>query len=167
MDKREFIHNDIWVSTFYAAFQRIKIYKDSNVSDVERKAFREGIKEYVNRLVQQYYINGTDDEQHIKNIEDLCNWVSNKYGGILRNNKLTFGVAQKILNLHLKFLWCLNEIREPPHCPFNSKILGNIREPKRWCEFDIDDYKRVVLLAKQEIKTKSLAEWELEKWCPT
>ncbi|MBN3196976.1 hypothetical protein [Pectobacterium versatile] len=34
-----------------------------------------------------------------------------------------FGVAQKLLNLLLKYLWCLGNIPEPPYCPVDRIIL--------------------------------------------
>jgi hypothetical protein len=47
---------------------------------------------------------------------------------------MRIGLAQKALNLYLKYLWCLGEIHEPPHCPLDSIVLGQVPGCKdvRW-----------------------------------
>src|SRR5208282_1517190 len=84
------------------------------------------------------------------------------------------GRAQKALNLFLKYLWCIGEICEPPHCPFDSVIIAKL--PKgtcpSWTKLDrIGDYRNLVEAAKKFVaETKdpaddsSLATWELRKY---
>jgi hypothetical protein len=46
-----------------------------------------------------------------------------------------YGVAQKLLNLFLKYLWCLGTIAEPPHCPVDRIIIGKTcYKDKNWTE---------------------------------
>jgi hypothetical protein len=46
-----------------------------------------------------------------------------QYQGVPSKNLFRVGTAQKALNLYLKYLWCLGEIKTPPHCPFDRGII--------------------------------------------
>jgi len=161
--KWEFIEKEIWIMTFGGAFQRANVYKE-DASDRKRKNFRDEVKEYVCDLVEKYYSKVIDEEQHVRNIEELCDWASRKHGDILENGRLRIGVGQKIFNLYLKYLWCLNEIETPPHCPIDRTIVSIISKKSiKWTTLDdIDEYKNLIEKAKKKANSKSLAEWELE-----
>lgn len=38
------------------------------------------------------------------------------------NRKMSFGIAQIIVNMYLKFQWCLGETYSPPHFPLTDDI---------------------------------------------
>lgn len=40
----------------------------------------------------------------------------------MRGGQFSFGVAQKLFNLALKFYWSLGLIAEPPHCPIDLLV---------------------------------------------
>ena len=87
--------------------------------------------------------------------------------GHIESNKgrIRIGTTQKVLNLYLKYLWVLNKIPEPPHCPFDGIIIDmmELNEPIRWTKFDdIDVYNKLINKVKDEKMT--VAEWELGKW---
>ena len=48
------------------------------------------------------------------------------HGDVLNGGKLFFGVAQKALNIYLKYLWCSNFDVRPPHCPFDYDIISRL-----------------------------------------
>ncbi|GAG80144.1 unnamed protein product, partial [marine sediment metagenome] len=146
--------------------QRSKSYKE-DASDDKKEEFRNAVKKYVRGLVEKYYCNGVDEKQHVKNIEELCNWASREYGDILNDGRLRIGVGQKILNLYLKYLWCLNKVALPPHCPIDRGIASIIdnKSSINWTKLDdISDYKNLIEKAKKKTNSKSLAEWELETY---
>jgi hypothetical protein len=123
------------------------------------------------------------EEAHLRNIELLADRVSSSCGELLcestmrccsgvasppskGNRRFRIGSAQKALNLFLKYLWCLGEVREPPHCPFDRRIIERL--PKgvqcNWTQCnDIEHYNRWVAAAQEEAKkdSLSLAQWEL------
>lgn len=106
-------------------------------------------------------------EQHIKNIEDFCTWVTENYSNILRDKKLRIGIGQKIINLYLKYLWCIDKIKTPPHCPFDRNIilLLDNKNNLNWTEIDdVNIYKELVELAKNKAKSITIAEWELNSF---
>ena len=96
----------------------------------------------------------------------------------LNGDHLRLGVAQKALNLYLKYLWCEHRIPTPPHCPFDSNILDKLTLPtgceRRWTQADkVEHYREWVLAAKKQAekeaqkeskKEVSLADWELRAW---
>lgn len=112
-----------------------------------------------------------DEETHFKHIENLATELTNKYGDYLKGGKFRIGIAQKALNLYLKYLWCAGFTPMPPHCPFDRIIIDAIKEKNwkpqetNWTEMDnIDTYKKCVEAAKKAANGKPIAEWELEIW---
>lgn len=85
---------------------------------------------------------------------------------IAEKTGVTFGVAQKLLNLYLKYLWCLGEIDTPPHCPVDSRILVTVGLPNvRWSKMDKGVYKNIIARIKEvadESGFANMSEWELE-----
>ena len=133
----EFIENEIWILTFGGALQRSKSYKKDASGD-KKEEFRNAVKKYVRGLVEKYYRNELGEKQHMRNIEELCNWASREYGDILKDGRLRIGIGQKILNLYLKYLWCLNKVTLPPHCPIDRRIASSIdnKSSVNWTELD-------------------------------
>ncbi|HWG18887.1 MAG TPA: hypothetical protein VG225_00055 [Terracidiphilus sp.] len=114
------------------------------------------------------YVLAVQDEQHIENIGTLQSGLTENCGSFLYEGIITFGVAQKALNTYLKYLWCDCLIPAPPHCPFDSRILGLLKLPQncewRWTRGSIEDYRQWVDAAKKIANTRPLCEWELGEW---
>lgn len=69
---------------------------------------------------------------HIGHITELRDAVTEVHGGIIAGGRLTFGRAQKLLNMYLKYMWCAQKISEtPPHCPFDDIIINKVGLPHR------------------------------------
>jgi hypothetical protein len=117
-----------------------------------------------------HYKSPVHEETHIQNISYLGSRVSDAGGHLLTGGYLVFGVAQKLLNSWLKYLWCDQRIVEPPHCPFDRNIIDKLTLPsgigRQWTRADEADYRAWVSAAKDLAgKTgESLAEWELREW---
>lgn len=167
--KNDFIDNEIWILTFGGAFQRADIYKKDQSPNIEqekiRAQFREKIKQYIKQEIAHQYKNIVDENQHIKNIINFTKW-SESFSAILNNGSLKIGVSQKLINLYLKYLWSLDLIETPPHCPFDRIIISKLGydNPPNWTQLtDISQYKEFVKRAKKEADKEnlSIAEWEL------
>jgi hypothetical protein len=115
-------------------------------------------------LVEEYR-QGISEDEHFKNINNLTEALSNgRAAEALKNGCFRIGSAQKALNLYLKFLWCLDLIPTPPHCPFDSMILSRVPECEdiKWTQLDDPlEYRRIVECAKKVAGVAPLAEWEL------
>lgn len=107
------------------------------------------------------------EEEHLSNIKKIADDLTVNFSHCLQNRRFRIGIAQKALNLYLKYLWCVGLIPIPPHCPFDSIIIGHLPECKHlnWTAIDsIDDYQKLVNAARKKIDDKPIAEWELEIW---
>lgn len=166
-NKKTFLHYEIWILSFGGAFQRSGIYT-SNSSETDRNTFRNGLKKYINEFVLPQYKNTVDEEEHISNLLKIIDYSSN-FKNILNNGKLNLGVSQKLLNLVLKYLWCLGEIETPPHFPVDRIIQEKIKNKPlvNWTDLtNVDEYLKIIRLAEVLAKEQnmSLAQWELENF---
>ena len=167
--KRSFLTREFWILSFGGAFQRANVYK-SKINELARKNFRGSLIELMEKYVKEKYeTRKIDGQEHCKNIEELCKAISNKWGDILKNKRFRIGVCQKLLNLYLKYLWCVGLIEEPPHCPIDRTIIakcpaiGNIN----WPEIDdINIYKKIIFEINANARNSNLtvAQWELKNF---
>lgn len=176
--KKTFLNNEIWILTFGGAFQRANVYSE-NYSEKIRIAFRKSLRKKVENLVNEKYKNEISEPEHVKNIKSIVAFSEN-----LKIQTITipinFGVAQKMLNLYLKYLWCLGELKyEPSHFPVDRVIQIELNKVARkhkletrniepWTRFkDESKYIDVINLAKtirdnvEKYKGFSLAQLEL------
>jgi len=109
-----------------------------------------------------------EEEQHYQHIDNLIVRANSAATEVLVELGYKYGAAQKLLNLFLKYLWCLGTIAEPPHCPVDRIIIGQTRYKERnWTEIVrrseyeeiIEDIRR---LANRE--GTSIAQWELSTY---
>jgi hypothetical protein len=173
-----FIHNEIWILTFAGAFQRANIYNNT-APELQRGQFKTKTRAYIVDVVLDGYKAGNiSDEQHIDNIKSISAYSSN-FSEIFVKGKINFGIAQKMLNLYLKYMWSLGNIQEPPHFPVDRIIQIRLIEQAKqlgitpikieaWTQFnDEKHYLKVIssareLISKNEKLAKhSLAELEL------
>jgi hypothetical protein len=173
-----FIHNEIWILTFAGAFQRANIY-NKTAPELQRGQFKTKTRAYIVDVVLDGYKTGNiSDEQHIDNIKSISAYSSN-FSEIFVKGKINFGIAQKMLNLYLKYMWSLGNIPEPPHFPVDRIIQIKLIEQAKqleinpikieaWTQFnDEKHYLKVIssareLIGKNENLAKhSLAELEL------
>ncbi len=169
--KKEFILGEFWMLTVSAAFQRANIYNsDYNNKDFEDKKndFKEKLKEIIIQKSEEYKNRVISEEEHLKNIEDIITFSADP--NVLRGGRLNFGICQKLLNLYLKYLWCLGLLKfSPPHFPIDRKIqkeLG-ITNPCSWTAMnDKKEYLNVIEIARKALPEhpgiNNIAELELK-----
>lgn len=163
--KGKFLMDEIWLLTIMGAFQRSNAYKDI-VPEKQKNAFKNDLRKYINNLIEQQYYNTITEEKHIENIKSLSKFSSN-FSSILIDEKINFGISQKLLNLYLKYAWCLNLVSTPPHFPVDRIIQLKLKVPKvyAWTQMkDEKQYLEVINHAKKELVKydfSTLAELEL------
>jgi hypothetical protein len=162
----DFIVSELWILSWGASVQRAQLFA-SETTGSQRQAFRNDIISFVqNEIVPNYEI-AVSEEQHIANIQLLSDKGTIMGGDMLGPDGYKIGVAQKLLNLQLKYLWCLGSISEPPHCPVD-RIMINETELKgqiAWTKIiDIDFYRQVIAALNRAAEPTglSLARWELK-----
>jgi len=161
--QKKFMDDEIWILTFGGGFQRAGVYK-KGTTGAQKNEIRTHIKEYVRKLVESSYARKCpSSEVHSEIISKFCSDISSKFKKILRGERLRIGIGQKILNLYLKYLWCLRVIPKPPHCPFDRIIIKKLGLDVSWTKFDdIKIYNKLVDAANEKAGPKSLSDWELE-----
>ncbi|QZP30837.1 hypothetical protein [Pseudomonas sp. DR48] len=127
----------------------------------EKKVFR-GVLE---KLENMYVKGNVAEEQHVEFIQRTADDVSKALGNKLHNGRFRIGVAQKLINLHLKYLWATGHIEEPPHCPIDGIIRDKAKISYDWTTNDsIEAYKQAVEDLKKVAKARTLSVWELEEF---
>ena len=164
--KQSFLHYEIWILSFGGAFQRSGVY--STTSETERNEFRKKLRFYIENTILPQYKNTVSEEQHIQNLLNIVEY-STKFKNILNNGKLNLGISQKLLNLVLKYLWCLGEIKTPTHFPVDRIIQQKIKNKPliNWTGItQIEEYLKIIRLAEilANKQKMSLAQWELENF---
>jgi hypothetical protein len=170
MPKREFIAGELWMLAWAASVQRAKVYKPGMKADSKDvKTFRRDVATYVATNLLPMYKTRCEEEQHYANIDKLIAHASKVGMAVLPPDGYKFGVAQKLLNLCLKYHWCLGSIEAPPHCPVDRIVIEktSFRGELNWTEMKTrGEYAAVIAEIDRLAKEKgiSIAEWELRNY---
>ncbi len=172
---RDFLEGEFLTLSINGALQHSSTY--ATECEKDRETVRLKLRCVLRDLAKKYG-SGVGEEEHLENIQELSRRVEKDCAEFLNGDHLPLGVAQKALNLYLKYLWCEDEIPTPPHCPFDSKIIAKLTVPTgcecRWTQVvNVEHYREWVLAAKKEADKEakkegkegfSLADWELRAW---
>ena len=163
--KENYLKDEIWVLSLNASFQRNGIYK-KQASSKDKQLFRNELKSYIQDTIVPRYKNKVEEDEHKKNLKLIID-SSIEYGSILKHGQLSIGAVQKLLNLTLKYYWCLGLIPEPPHFPIDRIIQKKLPPDSRknWTEMSFEDYSSIIKAAKNNLKDgETLAQWELQNY---
>lgn len=164
-EKDKFIENEILLISFFSAFGHARIYDKKKFSEDKKAKFRKYLGNILKNIKSDYISQKVNDKKHIENIIKISREIPQEYKKILRDNEFRIGICQKLFNLYLKYLWVIGWIKEPPHCPFDSRVISklNIKNKPRYTNIKkIKEYKMLVKAAKEKSGKKSIAQWELE-----
>lgn len=161
--KIEFLRQIILSNVQSASFQHASVYAP-NIQEKERLAFQSRFRQELSALEQFYHAPVSDDE-HIMTIVSFANTLSEQFPHVLKDGRMRIGIAQKAINLYLKFLWCLELVPEPPHCPLDNLVLSKLRERVSWTKLDgIENYCKKIGELKKVAGELSLSQWECKLW---
>lgn len=162
--QQKFIYQEVNILAWGASVQRAHLY----ASDIQRDIFRKKILTYIENDILSQYSTKCEDDVHVENIESIVEYGTTTGGSLLGPNGYKFGVAQKFLNLLLKYLWCLGHVVEPPHCPVDRIVLTEttLRDKLNWTEITTADKYMQAITALRDVAEaagfSSLAQWELQ-----
>ncbi|SEG43240.1 hypothetical protein [Algoriphagus boritolerans] len=162
-EQKEFLKLQLWKSTMRASISRAGEIYTPGTTAKKKSRFRVELLSFVTEMIRDHYETKTSDDQtHLENISKLKDFASG-FGFVM----LRFGHAQKILNLFLKYLWCLGYVQEPPHFPVDRLIQKRLRIQNfsNWTnEMEKEGYMKVIeeakIVAKRE-NFRSIAALEL------
>ncbi|QIB66955.1 hypothetical protein [Kineobactrum salinum] len=165
MTEDEVIKGSLWQVTVYAAFQRAKVYS-RDASDSDKKGIKDLLRKEIDEKLKNY-ANPVAEDLHMSSISSIANAINKNWSAALLDDEIPIGVVQKAFNLYLKFMWCLKEIPEPPHCPLDKVIIDKLAPTHRksWTKIrDIETYNILVAELRKLAGSRSLAVWELETY---
>lgn len=153
--KQIFIKDEIWMLTIGGAFQHVIIYNSEfKLNDKLKNEFKNELKDFIISLSEHYILSSVDEVKHIENIQSIKTF-SSKFRSLLNGGSLNFGISQKILNLYLKYLWCLDILKvPPPHFPVDSIIQSKlkVKSPYPWTKMNDEiEYLKIIQKAKDEL----------------
>jgi len=162
--QRAFIRREIFSMTLSASTQRAGVYK-AKTPEKARKPVHSTLRCMLEELAMEY-TRPVTEEVHLQNIQRLVTVLTDRHSDVLANGGLRIGPAQKALNLYLKYLWCMGEIPEPPHCPIDANVLRKVPgcAGVRWTRLKtIEEYRGVIKKARDVASQEgvSLPVWEL------
>jgi len=107
--QRDFLEDEFLTLSINGALQHSSTYKPTaGKKDPEtlQRELRTGLCDIAAR-----YSSEVGEGQHLENIQELARRVNKSCASFLNGDHLRFGVAQKALNLYLKYLWCVGKTR--------------------------------------------------------
>lgn len=125
--KIDFVISELLLLAWSASVQRSNLYKEKDGHTQEKNLFRERMTEFLSLKVIPLYKNQISEEEHYTNIDALIDYAEEIKGTLLAADGYKYGVAQKLLNLTLKYHWCLGLVAEPPHCPIDRIVIGETK----------------------------------------
>ena len=164
--KNKFIKDQLWNAAWRASTQRGNIYSQNKNKDTLKK-FRKDIKKDVLEFIDK-----NRDCLSEKDLLDKIKELSDQHS----KNGISFkiGHSQKLLNLMLKYYWCLEWLKYiPPHCPIDRMILEVSKvkidgKTPAWTKLNsIVKYKSIIKQIKDNKDIQCLSEWELKEYQAT
>lgn len=169
-DKKRFLSYELGLLTLKAALStrddQFPIYnKDTKV--FQRTKAKRVLRDYLAAIESKYSQNEVSEGEHTNFIAEAASDLSRKLTRYLHHGRFRIGVAQKLINVHLKYLWTAGFCPEPPHCPIDGIIRDFFGIAYNWISSDsIDEYLQAIAALKRiaGAKGRSLAQWELESF---
>jgi hypothetical protein len=167
-NKRRFLSYELGLLTLKAALStrdgEYPIY-DKGSKTYQRSNAKRVIRDLLAEIETKYSQNNISEIEHVDFIAEVAANLSNKLTRYLHNGKFRVGVAQKLVNVHLKYLWTAGFCPEPLHCPIDGIIRDIAGIGYTWTQSDsIEEYKAAIadLKAIAGTKGQTLAQWELD-----
>lgn len=140
------------------------------IYDGSRKVFQRGkakraFRSVLNDIEMKYAASRITEDEHVAYIETVANQLSRNLADDLHDGRFRIGVAQKLVNIHLKYLWTAGLCQEPPHCPIDGIIRDAAKLDYAWTRSDsIEEYTNAIAALKIAANGTSLSEWELQNF---
>lgn len=126
-----------------------------------KTAFRAMLKD----VEANYLQGGVTEQAHNRRIADVADYLSVELKDDLYQGRFRIGISQKLVNVHLKYLWAAGICPEPPHCPIDGIIRDIAGIEYDWTRSDsISEYKQAIASLREVANGKSLSAWELEEF---
>lgn len=165
--KNRFLIYELGILTLKAALstrdKKYPVYKNG-IAHHQRSGAHDELRKLLSSIEEKYINANISEQEHIEFIENTSSTLSVRLGAYLHNGTFRIGVAQKLINLHLKYLWTSGFCAEPPHCPIDGIIRDYANIQYNWTQSNcINEYIQAVDSLKSVAKEENLtlSQWEL------
>lgn len=166
--KHDYLVKELWILAWNASVQRAHLYRSGIEPNSDHtRCFREMVIGYLSsQIIPMYDKVEVNEEQHYRNIDALVAYANSVGGKVLGELGYKYGIAQKLLNLVLKYHWCLGAVTEPPHCPVDRIVIDKTRSRgESWTRIvRRAEYQMIIEDIKRLAGTQSVAAWELSMY---
>jgi len=167
-DAHSFFHNEFATLSLMAGLgtrnAAATVYT-ANATAADRDAIKRSLRDALLLLGQQYRAGNVKEAEHVGNIRQFPAGLPAALAHKLSGVRLRFGVAQKVVNLYLKYMWVAGHIGKPPHCPIDGLIAQKARINYRWTTSNSEaDYLQAVAALRARAAGQELADWELAEF---
>jgi hypothetical protein len=143
----------------------VEIYR-RGTREQDRREFSFRCRAFIDAEVLPQYSSPVSERDHLSIISTTRFAIENFGNGILSHDEYRYASAQKLVNLYLKYAWCLGRIAEPPHCPVDRIVIQQtrLRDTVSWTKIRREDEYVAVIDAIREEANRvgmSIAVWEL------
>jgi hypothetical protein len=163
--KQDYLVRELWILAWSASVQRARLYRPGrDLNSRETQHFQDKLFGFLSREVIPKYRDRVEEEQHYEQIDDLIACANNAGKQVLGDRGYKYGIAQKLLNLFLKYHWCLGTVAEPPHCPVDRIVIENTtyKGKVNWTDLvGRSQYQMIIEDIRRQAKPQSIATWEL------
>jgi hypothetical protein len=172
MDKKiKYLERELWILAWNASVQHAALYKNGAWQNQREQIdkFRSKVIDHIKDNIIPQYTEVVEESRHCMNIRALIDYATQVDTGVLGKNGYKYGVAQKLLNLALKYYWCLGLIKEPPHCPVDKIVIDktSFRGKVNWTQIVAEREYLNIISAIRSLAEKdnfSIAQWELNNY---
>jgi hypothetical protein len=166
--KTKYLLSEFWALSWNGSVQRAYLYR-KGCEEKHRIEFRRRFIDWIDEQVIPRYRETVSAATHESHILELCEkGTQMDTDNIFESDGYHLASAQKLLNLQLKYLWCLGEVVEPPHCPVDRVILNRTSmRDSAWTKMRrIEEYRAFIeaIRERASAERKSIAQWELDSY---
>lgn len=131
----------------------------------QRGKAKRAFRAVLNEVETKYAASPVTEDEHVVYIEAVADRLSRDLGDYLHGRRFRIGVAQKLVNIHLKYLWAADLCKQPPHCPIDGIIRDAAKLDYDWTRSDsIQEYRNAITALKIVANGTNLSEWELQNF---
>ena len=168
--KRAFLTYELGLLTLKAALStRDDVYPvyARQATRTQRAEVQEAIRAVLPEIEGRYAPSAApvDERAHIEFIAAVSDRLSQAHGHALHGMRFRIGIAQKLINLHLKYLWSAGLVSQPHHCPLDGIVRDMAHLRYDWTSSDsMDEYVSAIADLRIVAGERQIAIWELEEF---
>ena len=134
----------------------------ANATDQHRETVKLWLKSYLVQLGKRHQLRSLSEEEHLQEIRVLAAEASRIHARALHDGRFRFGVAQKLVNLYLKYLWSVGIVSAVHHCPLDGIINSEANLGYEWNTSDSEEeYVHAIFKLRTHVGGEVLQDWEI------